>query len=161
MRWMDLSLRGPAFLPGNQGRKVAVASVAFVCHSLAFHASSSSAKYERQKRRQRDGEVGGPFPPLLLAHVTSPLLHHCRSEKLLVVLLVAAGTVCVLTNALIAAILVRQRGRLCLRSVGGSNNLEVNLQRFFSGTKSCLARLWQGSWGRLSSSILSRLVQRI
>ncbi len=37
------------------------------------------------------------------------------SEKLLVVLLVASGTVCVLTNALIVVVLLRQKGRLCLR----------------------------------------------
>lgn len=42
-------------------------------------------------------------------------LHFFRSEKFLVVLLVATGTVCFLTNSLVLLILLKQRGKLCLR----------------------------------------------
>ncbi len=40
---------------------------------------------------------------------------HVFLDKVAVVMLVAAGTVCLLTNSLVLALLMRQRGRLCLR----------------------------------------------
>ena len=47
----------------------------------------------------------------------TPVLKYlfCRWEKMLVVLLVAIATVGILTNLLILGVLLRQRGKLCLR----------------------------------------------